>query len=120
LEEELGAAHLRHALVHQEERDLVAPLEELVQGLEGLGAGGRLDDAVVRTEVMPEVPLDGFEDLAIVIDGEQDGLLHGQRSNLPRSGRCGQGADRAGVGLRPTIHRGTIAHCRAPANRKLP
>ncbi len=76
LEEELGTAHLRHALVHQEERDLGAALEELVDGLESLGAGGRLDDAVVRTEVMPEVALDGFQDFSVVIDGEQDGLLH--------------------------------------------
>jgi hypothetical protein len=76
LEEKPGAGHLRHALVHQEERDLVAALEELLESLESLGAGGGLDDAVVRTEVMPKVALDGLEDLAIVIDGEQDGLLH--------------------------------------------
>ena len=76
LEQELGAAHVRHALVHEEERDLGAALEELVDGLERLGAGGRLDDPVVGSEVMPEVALDGVQHFGIVIDGQQDGLGH--------------------------------------------
>jgi hypothetical protein len=41
---------------------------------EGLGAGGRLDDLVVRAEVLPEIALDRLQDLAVVIDGEQNGL----------------------------------------------
>ena len=77
-----------HPLVHQEERDLGAALEELVDGLESLGAGGRLDDAVVRTEVMPEVALDGFQDLSVVIDGEEDGLLHTLGDTIARPERA--------------------------------
>jgi hypothetical protein len=70
----LGAAHPRHALVHQKERHLAAALEELLECREGLGAGGRLDDLVVRAEMVPEIALDRLQDLAVIIDGQQNGL----------------------------------------------
>jgi hypothetical protein len=79
LEEELRPAHLRHALVHQKQRDLGAALEELLDGVERLGAGRRLDHPAVGAEVVPEIALDRIQHLGVVVDCQQDRLGHWNR-----------------------------------------
>ena len=74
--EELRAGHVRHALVHEEERDLRAALLQLADGVERLRAGRRLHDAVVGAEVVPEIALDGVQDFGVVVDREEDGFAH--------------------------------------------
>ena len=75
-QEELRAGHVRHTLVHEKQRDLRPPLLELAGSLEGLGAGRRLDHAVIGPEMVPEVARDGVQDLRIVVDCQQNGLAH--------------------------------------------
>ncbi len=74
--EELDAGHPGHALVGQEQGDRRAPQLEASGGVEGGLAAVRGHDAVVRPEPAPQVALDGTQDLRIVVDREDDRLVH--------------------------------------------
>ena len=74
--EELDAGHPRHALVREEERDgraaqLQAP-HDVECGRAALGG----DDPIGRPEAAPQVALDRAQDLRIVVDRDDDGVLH--------------------------------------------
>jgi hypothetical protein len=57
-------------VVGKEDRDRGVPRLELTYGVEGVGPRASLDDAILGAKVPPEVPLDGVEDLRLVVDGQ--------------------------------------------------
>jgi hypothetical protein len=94
--EKLRSRHLGHALVDEKERDGVAPLLELMRSLQRMPSGADLDDAVVGTEVLAKITIDGVQDLRIVVYGEDNGLRHweeggGFARKLSSEGRTGRG-----------------------------
>ena len=83
LHQEIGARHDRHALVGQEQRDLVAARAQLLEDLERVCAGARPQDAVALAEPAPQVARDRGEDDGIVVDGDDHGPpLAGRRFGL--------------------------------------
>ena len=74
--EELDPRHARHPLVGQEQRDGRAAQLEPACSVQGgrTAVGGH--DAVVRAEPAPQVPLDRPQHLRIVVDREDDRLVH--------------------------------------------
>ena len=79
LRQVLRALHPRHALVGDQERDLLAPPAQLVQRLERLRAGRRPHDAVVLAEALAQITGDGGEDRRLVVDGDDGGTAGGGR-----------------------------------------
>jgi hypothetical protein len=65
-------------LVREEEGDGVVAEFEFAEGVDGFGAGGGAEDAVVGGVLAPEVAIDRAEDVEIVVDGEEGGLSHGE------------------------------------------
>ena len=74
--EELGAGHVRHPLIHHEERERRAPALQLARGLERLPAGLRRDDAVVVAVLLAQVALNRTQHLAVVVHRQNHGLRH--------------------------------------------
>ena len=74
--EELDARHARHPLVGQEQGDGGAAQLEPARRVEGGRAAVGSHDPVVRPESAPQVPLDGAEHLRIVVDRQDDRLVH--------------------------------------------
>ncbi len=74
--EEIGAGHMGHALVHQEEGDRVRALLELANDVHRLGAGTDLHDTVFGPVMAAQVSLDGVEHLRLVVHSHYDWLGH--------------------------------------------
>ena len=81
LAEEFDAGHLRHALIHEEQRNGIIAELQLAQGIERGRAGIGAQNAVVFAVMAPQVSLDRGEDDAIVVYGE-NGWLGQDRSLL--------------------------------------
>ena len=73
LDEVLGAREPGHPLVGDQQRDLVAAGDELLDDLEGLLAGGRAQHAVALAELAAQVAGHGGEDGGLVVDGDDRG-----------------------------------------------
>ncbi len=80
LGEELGAGHLRHALVDEKQRQGVVAALQFLDGLQGLTPRAGLDDPVLAAEVLPQIALHGTEHLRVVVDREDDGFGQGPLS----------------------------------------
>ena len=78
LPQQLGARHVGHALIDEEERDLSVARCERLRRLEAFSGRGRLHDAVVGSVLLSEVALDRAEDGGIVVDHEDDGFGQGR------------------------------------------
>ncbi len=84
LHEVLGARHPRHALVGDQQRDVVPARAQLAQDLQRLSSGARAQDAEALAEATPQVARDGREDRRLVVDCKDRG---GARVWAPRRGR---------------------------------
>ena len=92
--EELHAAHLGHALVGEDHRDLFAAQGDLAQGLEGGGPRIGPHDAVVLAVLAAQVAGHGARDTGIVVDGQDhraghqhDSIRRRRRGRVSRSSR---------------------------------
>ena len=65
---------MRHALVREQERHVIAPLFQLVKRSERLVAGGGAEHAVVLPVAAAEVACDRAEDVGVVVDDNDGGL----------------------------------------------
>ena len=63
-----------HPLVGEHEGDGLAALRQLADGVDGLGAGPRPDDAVGVAVAAAEVAGDGAEHLGVVVDDDEGGV----------------------------------------------
>jgi hypothetical protein len=77
LRQQLRAVHPRHALVADDDRERVAARLELADGCERLLARGRAHDRVRLAIAGAQVAADRGEHLRIVVDDEEDRLVHG-------------------------------------------
>ena len=84
LDQVLGPGHPGHALVGDQQRDLLAARDELLQRAQGLGAGGRAHDPVALAEPPAQVAGDRGEHGGLVVDADDRrpaasglGCLHG-------------------------------------------
>jgi len=80
--EELDARHARHPLVGQEQGDRGAAQLEPTSRVEGGSAAVGSDHAIRRAEPTPQVALDRAEHLRIVVDREDDRLVHARSRSL--------------------------------------
>ena len=91
LGEVVGAGHAGHALVGDEQRDLVAAGAQLPEQVERLVARARAHDPVLAAERAPQVARDRGEDRGLVVDREdhRPALLavDGDRVGLARGRR---------------------------------
>ena len=71
--------HRRHALVGDQQRDLVAAACAAAEQVERLGARGGAQDAVALAEAAAQVARDGGEHGWLVIDGDDRGAALGCR-----------------------------------------
>ena len=62
LVQELGAAHLRHSLIDEKERNAVATRGQLTDGVDGLLRRIDREDPIVRRELRLEIAFDGAQD----------------------------------------------------------
>ena len=75
--------HAGHALVGDQQRDLVAAAAELLQELERLGARGGAQDPVALAEAAPQVARDRGEHGGLVVDGEDRRAALGGHARHP-------------------------------------
>ncbi len=74
--EELDPRHARHPLVGQEQGDGGATQLQPARRIEGGRATIGSHDPIIRPESAPQVPLDGAEHLRVVVDRQDDRLVH--------------------------------------------
>ena len=81
LHQEVRAGHHRHALVGEQQGDLVAARAQLREDLERLGARARAQDPVALAEAAPQVARDRRQHDGLVVDGDDRGppLARGRR-----------------------------------------
>ena len=79
LGEELGSGHLRHALIGQEEGNLVVAAGQLTHHLEGGRSTVGNRHPIIGPVMLVEVAPDGGHDLGVVVDGDDGWLGHGAR-----------------------------------------
>ena len=96
--EELDAAHLRHAIVRQQDSDPRPAQLQVTQGVHRLGSRGRPYDSVVLAVLAAQVPRHRPRHGRVVVDGEQDGPVGGL--GLAADGRqvqvLGHGCEKSG------------------------
>ncbi len=78
--EELRAAHAGHALVDEQDGERPFAGLQLAHGRQRLLSAARLHHAHAVLEVPAQIALDRVEHLRLVVDGEEDRLLHGTSS----------------------------------------
>ena len=71
--QEFDAGHRRHALVDDEERDLVVALLQLAEGAQRFLGGARLDDAILAAVLLPQVAVDRVEHCHVIVDADDVG-----------------------------------------------
>ena len=84
--EELDAVHVRHPVVGEDHRDLLAAQLELAQRLQDLLPGLAADDPVLPAVAPPQVPGDGPRHARVVVDGDDRGTAHGIGLGHPQHG----------------------------------
>ncbi len=82
--EELDAVHLRHPVVGQDHRHLLAPQLQLAQRLQDLLAALPAHDPVVPAVLPPQVPRHRPRHARVVVDGDDRGATHGIGLGHPR------------------------------------
>ena len=95
LDEVLRARHPGHALVGDEQRDLLAAADELTERLQALRARPGAHDAVALAELPAQVAGDGGQDRGLVVDGhDRRAAMTPRRSRRrARGGAGGHGLD---------------------------
>jgi hypothetical protein len=74
--EHLHAIHLRHAVIHKQERHALIPPQQAAQEIQSRLAGVSTQHAIPLFVVLFQVTLDSSENVWIVIDCQYDGFLH--------------------------------------------
>ncbi len=67
--EEINTGKARHALIGQKKRDLIAPLFELITGIESRLAGSRPQNSVIGPVFATQILNDGLKHAGVVIYG---------------------------------------------------
>lgn len=85
--QELHAAHVRHALVAEQQGDGLVAAQELAQLLQGCRARGAPGEAVVAAVSAPHIALNGVEHCLVVVDDQDHRICHSISSiTRPNSG----------------------------------
>ena len=119
--EELDAVHLRHPVVGQDHRHLVAAQPHLLQRVEGRRGRFGADDPVLLGIALPQVAGDGPGNPGIVVHGQDGGagraVRRGRRHARARpagSGLTGCGAVVCGLVLAGRVSASRLGHCMVP------